>query len=286
MCILNCWFADYRCIRTFNCVTRSRYFVFNRFGHRVFCSTIGGIAYKYASIVSLDSRFFFLFREKKKKKKKKNQAFNVENLILKPVKLLYSNRPIESKRSLEFRTQLKKNLAAPCYLKFLVRHVCPSKRKLARTIEDGHVSEDRTTFPRDVVLDHFWSIETRRSLRRKLALSHASSLPLSLSLCTRATGSRFSRLRRTTSTCRNPRSFRPRNERCACAGFLLPFIVGKNLSFTDKVSWFNGTPLMRDILVDREISTTWSLGELPWGEHAVCPVRFFSFLLSFSHSVW
>lgn len=109
---------------------------------------------------------------------------------------------------------------------------------------------------------------------------------LSLSLCTRATGSRFSRLRRTTSTCRNPRSFRPRNERCACAGFLLPFIVGKNLSFTDKVSWFNGTPLMRDILVDREISTTWSLGELPWGEHAVCPVRFFSFLLSFSHSVW
>lgn len=40
MCILNCWFADYRCIRTFNCVTRSRYFVFNRFGHRVFCSTM------------------------------------------------------------------------------------------------------------------------------------------------------------------------------------------------------------------------------------------------------
>lgn len=65
-----------------------------------------------------------------------------------------------------------------------------------------------------------------------------------------------------------------------------PFTFYRRKEFTDKVSWFNGTPLMRDILVDREISTTWSLGELPWGEHAVCPVRFFSFLLSFSHSVW
>lgn len=66
-----------------------------------------------------------------------------------------------------------------------------------------------------------------------------------------------------------------------CAGFLLPSIVGKNLSFTDKASSFNGTPLMRDILVDREISGTWSLVSYR-GEHAVCSIRFFS-LLSFSH---
>lgn len=83
---------------------------------------------------------------------------------------------------LKFRTQsnFRKNLTA-LLLKFLIRHVCPSKRKLAWTIEDGHISEDRTTFARDVVLDHFWSIESRQ-LRRKLALSHASSLSLSLSL--------------------------------------------------------------------------------------------------------
>lgn len=81
---------------------------------------------------------------------------------------------------LKFRTQsnFQKNLTA-LLLKFLIRHVCPSKRKLAWTIEDGHISEDRTTFARDVVLDHFWSIESRQ-LRRKLALSHASSLSLSL----------------------------------------------------------------------------------------------------------
>lgn len=117
---------------------------------------------------------------------------------------------------LKFRTQsnFRKNLTA-LLLKFLIRHVCPSKRKLARTIEDGHISEDRTTFARDVVLDHFWSIESRQ-LRRKLALSHASSL--SLSLFTRATRSRCFDFRQSTtwkatSTCRNPRSFRPRNER-------------------------------------------------------------------------
>lgn len=83
---------------------------------------------------------------------------------------------------LKFRTQsnFRKNLTA-LLLKFLIRHVCPSKRKLAWTIEDGHISEDRTTFARDVVLDHFWSIESRQ-LRRKLALSHASFLSLSLSL--------------------------------------------------------------------------------------------------------
>lgn len=151
-----------------------------------------------------------------------------------------------------------------------------NNRGWARFWGQDHVSTRRR--PRSFLIDRNSSIASQE-------VGIISRLfPLSFS--TRATGSRFSRLRRTTSTCRNPRSFRPRNERCACAGFLLPFIVGKNLSFTDKVSWFNGTPLMRDILVDREISTTWSLGELPWGEHAVCPIRFFSFLLSFSHSVW
>lgn len=185
---------------------------------------------------------------------------------------------------LKFRTQsnFQKNLTA-LLLKFLIRHVCPSKRKLAWTIEDGHISEDRTTFARDVVLDHFWSIESRQ-LRRKLALSHTSSL--SLYTCNGIPMFRFSPVYHLESHLDLSKSaiVSPAERKMVartCAGFLLPSIVGKNLSFTDKASSFNGTPLMRDILVDREISGTWSLVSYR-GEHAVCSIRFFS-LLSFSH---
>lgn len=187
---------------------------------------------------------------------------------------------------LKFRTQsnFQKNLTA-LLLKFLIRHVCPSKRKLAWTIEDGHISEDRTTFARDVVLDHFWSIESRQ-LRRKLALSHASFLSLSLYTCNGIPMFRFSPVYHLESHLDLSKSaiVSPAERKMVartCAGFLLPSIVGKNLSFTDKASSFNGTPLMRDILVDREISGTWSLVSYR-REHAVCSIRFFS-LLSFSH---